>query len=88
VNRPSFSVFSQLGLLPPHVRFDAIELAAVRREPSWQREIDALDLPVLRSSDAHYLSDIGNQHTRLELEAPTFAELVLAIGRQAGRRVV
>jgi hypothetical protein len=41
----------------------------------------------VRSSDSHYLEDVGCVATALTLEAPTFAELVLAVAHRQGRIV-
>ncbi|HLT57442.1 MAG: endonuclease Q family protein [Limnochordales bacterium] len=41
----------------------------------------------LSSSDAHSLARIAREYTVLELAAPSFAELVRALRREAGRRV-
>ncbi|MBN1947010.1 MAG: PHP domain-containing protein [Bradymonadales bacterium] len=88
INRPSYSVFSQLGLFPTEVQFDAVELAQVRRDPPWQAEIAALSLPVFHSSDSHFLHEIGKATTCLELFQPVFEELVLAIQGVGGRTVI
>jgi PHP family Zn ribbon phosphoesterase len=42
----------------------------------------------VRTSDAHYLEDIGRQFTGFLLAAPTFAELALALRGEAGRGIV
>ncbi|MBN2494132.1 MAG: PHP domain-containing protein [Deltaproteobacteria bacterium] len=84
VNRPSFSVFSQLGGFPSGAGFDAVELAAVRVDPPWQAEIDGLDLPVLRSSDSHYLEQIGSFASELSMRCPSFEGLRELVCRQRG----
>lgn len=88
VNKQSFNVFSQLGLFPSGAGFDAVELCAARRPPAWQAEIDILELPAIRSSDAHFLADIGSQQTSLRMAGPTFEELAMAIRGADGRGVV
>ena len=86
VNRPSFSVFSQLGLFPLDVSFDAIEVFPKARFPSqWDKERPQ-GLPIFHSSDSHYLSDIGSCFTILELAESSFTELAFAIKGIAGRR--
>jgi hypothetical protein len=88
VDRPSFSVFSQLGLFPHDAGLDAIEISAAEASPPWAAAIRALRLTVVRGSDAHALSELGAARTRLRLEAPTFAELALALARREGRGVL
>ncbi len=95
VNRPSFSVLSQLGLFPDDACFDAIEVF-VPCDPArptgatavWAaQELTKLGLPVVSSSDAHFLGDIGRCQTRCDMEAPTFDELTLALRGVGGRGV-
>ena len=83
VDRPAFSMTSQLGFIPPGL-FDALELSPHGRPEDYA----ALGYPLLRSSDAHVPADVGKGYTVLELEAPTFAELKLALAGEGGRRVV
>jgi predicted metal-dependent phosphoesterase TrpH len=95
LNRPSFSVLSQLGLFPEDAGFDAIEVftpcaadgtggAAARATAA---EHGGHGLAVLAGSDAHYLADIGRARAALVLEAATFEELARALRGTGGRRV-
>lgn len=89
IDRPSFSLLGNLGLIPPGIDCCAVEIsrradpAAVRR-----RFPDTAALPYLIASDAHRLCDIQPGRTRLIAGAPTFTELALALAGAAGRRVV
>ncbi|MEW6355916.1 MAG: PHP-associated domain-containing protein [Planctomycetota bacterium] len=85
VDRPSFSVTSQLGFFPDDVQFDGIEISANGAVAGRQKEYEGLGLPMLVSSDAHFLSDVGNGFTKFHMLAPTFDEIVLALQRQKGR---
>jgi hypothetical protein len=88
VDRPTFGVVSQLGFFPFEAGFDAVELS--RHAPAGSPAATACAeyrLPVVRSSDSHYLEDVGCVATALTLEAPTFAELVLAVAHRQGRIV-
>ncbi|MGD8451738.1 MAG: PHP-associated domain-containing protein [Phycisphaerae bacterium] len=89
VNRPSFSVLSQLGVFPADAGFDAIEVftPAGGAAKALPEAVAALGLAVVASSDSHYLGDIGSVQTTLVMEAPTFAELVQAM-RGNGKREV
>lgn len=92
VNRPSFSVLSQLGLFPPGVAFDAIEVFTpsgpqALPEAAVVESLAAHGLPIIASSDAHHPGDIGRCRTALTLETPTFEELGLALAGAAGRGV-
>ena len=84
VDRPSFGVIGQLGFVPTDVRFDAIELSAAGTVGK-QAELASLGLPILVSSDSHFLSEVGEGATRFEMEEPTFDELVSALRGIGGR---
>jgi PHP family Zn ribbon phosphoesterase len=86
VDRPSFSVISQLGMFPEEVRFDAIEISAVAIRKSRVSEFTSLGLPVITSSDSHFLSDVGMCRTVFEITEPTFQEIALAFQGIAGRK--
>jgi PHP family Zn ribbon phosphoesterase len=86
VNRPSFSVMSQLGLFPPDVGFDAVEIfLKPNAVPPFGSE-HFHGLSVVSSSDSHFLFEIGRCATILEVAEPTFDELVQAIKGIGGRR--
>lgn len=86
VDRESFSVIGQLGLIPAELQLDALELS--RNCPaSAKKKYQDYKLPLVTFSDAHYLTDIGASFTTLVLKAPTFAEGVKAFHGRAGRKV-
>ncbi|HOT22869.1 MAG TPA: PHP domain-containing protein [Thermoleophilia bacterium] len=88
VDRPSFSVISQLGVFPRDARFDAVEVSRhVASGSEAEARFRAFGLPVVRSSDGHYLSDLGAAGTRLTVAEATFAELTLALRADGGRGV-
>jgi hypothetical protein len=86
VDRPSFSVISQLGVFPEDVRFDALEISAAGRARGRHRDFLSEGLPLVSSSDSHYLDDIGSGFTVLEVAEPTFEELRLAFQNKGERR--
>jgi 3',5'-nucleoside bisphosphate phosphatase len=87
VNRPSFSVLSQLGLFPREAGFDAVEIFHRRFSPRPGPGELEFGLPRLYSSDSHFLADVGTVVTILEMLAPTFDELKLALAAAGGRCV-
>ncbi len=93
INRPSFSVLSQLGVFPREAGLDGIEVftpctgGAAVVDRARAAEFAEYGLPVVASSDAHYLGDVGRAQTVLTAEAATFAELVLALRSVGGRGV-
>ncbi|MDR0766595.1 MAG: PHP domain-containing protein [Odoribacteraceae bacterium] len=64
VDKSRDSVLSQLGFIPPALDCDAIELSA-RADPALFFAMNPLlsGYPVIRSSDAHYLDDVGKVFT-------------------------
>jgi 3',5'-nucleoside bisphosphate phosphatase len=86
IDRPTFGVIAQLGFFPFEAGFDAVEVS--RHVPVDSPAADGYaeyGLPVVRSSDSHYLEDVGCVATVFGLAAPTFPELVLAIKHREGR---
>lgn len=73
LDRPVFSVTSQLGSLSGDEGFDAVELTRRAVLEEWRGRV--LGLPVIRSSDAHYLHDIGKGYSMAELQSFCVAEL-------------
>lgn len=88
VNRPSFSVLSQLGVFPTEVGFDALEVFAPPGKPAPMAAYARHGLPLLWSSDSHFLTDVGTVRTGLRLEEASFDELRWALRGQGGRRVL
>ena len=87
VNRPSFSVISQLGLIPPDTDFDALEVFTPAGGAARVSYYTGYGLPVLASSDSHFLADVGSVRTSLELDEPSFDELAAALRGAGGRGV-
>ncbi len=86
IDRPVNSLFSQLGVWPEGVALDACDLSPRAHTAVWRGRVPA-HVPLVRTSDAHFLADIGRQRTTLVMEAPTFDEFRRALGGEAGRAV-
>ena len=82
VDRPRFSLISQLGFVPAGLGLDGVEVYSDM--PPAVPE----DLAVVRSSDAHRLEEIGSRYTRFLVEKPTVSEIGMALRRIEGRRVL
>jgi len=87
VDRPSHSVISQLGLFPTDAAFDGIEISAVGMSGERESEFEPLGLPMVASSDSHFLGDIGSCRTVVVLNKATFDELKQAFRGMGGRRI-
>lgn len=88
VDRPSYSILSQLGFIPEDLALDAVELSP-RADDRFlaDRGGDIGGLPVIRSSDAHFPGDIGKVSTCFYMKAPRVEELRLAFQGLSDRRV-
>lgn len=89
VDRPSYSVLSQLGFIPPDVQLAAAEVS--RRTPlKTAQQLQCIGgLPIITSSDAHAMDDfVAGPRTQFLLECPTLPEIILALENKGGRRVV
>ncbi len=89
VDRPAYSLISQLGFIPADVRLDAVE---VSRRLDWttaRQKIAAIgELPVIVSSDAHTIDDfVSGPKTMFHVESPTLAEIRQALEAGNGRRI-
>jgi len=88
IEKPSFSVYSQLGDLPEWVPFDALEVSPVGQRFIGLREKFArYGLPMIASSDSHYLHEIGRSRTFIKAENPTFEDFAAALLGEDGRGV-
>jgi PHP family Zn ribbon phosphoesterase len=89
IDRPSFSVLSQLGFIPPDVTLSAVEVSRnTRIEQSMEKFPEIGSLPVISSSDAHTIDDfIDGPKTMFLMEAPTLSEMRQALVGKDGRRI-
>lgn len=85
INRQSFGLLGQLGVIPDGLRYDGLEILA--RKGS---ELGSYG-PRIMNSDAHTLEDLilpSAEQTWLYAEEPTFDELARGLAGVQGRRVV
>ncbi len=84
VDRPSFSIISQLGFIPPDLKLDGLEVT----QDTGQLDRSTMGkLPLVTSSDAHFLHDVGRAYTPFFLESPNLEEIRLALFGKSGRKV-
>lgn len=90
VDRPSYSVLSQLGFVPPGVRFAAMEVSRrFSRAEAVSRFPAIAQWPVVKASDAHTIDDfLSGPKTTFYLEQPTLAEIRQALYNENAREVV
>ena len=80
IDKPAYSILSQLGFVPPDLTCDALEIS-----PRSSRERITAEHPYLATyafttaSDAHYVEDIGKVYTELLLPDFSFEAIRQAI---------
>jgi hypothetical protein len=88
IDRPSYSIISQLGFIPDDLLIDGIEISA---NCKIQSVIPFLgkqnERTIIRNSDAHYLENIGKAFSVFEMEHRTYSEVILALYGTLGRKV-
>ena len=73
IDKAQNSLLSQLGFVPPHLNADALELSAKCNFDDFMVQNSYLsDYKFIRSSDAHYLEDVGSVFTDLNIGCPSF----------------
>lgn len=89
VDRPSYSLIGQLGFIPEDLHLDAVEVSYRVPLDKALTEVPGIkNYPCVTSSDAHFLSDIGQTWTEFILAAPTLQEIRMALAGTEGRRVL
>ena len=78
VDRPSFSLLSNLGFYDPSMQFPAIELTVGCDQPAFQ-ETHQIALPYIVNSDAHSLDQIPDPKRKIRLSAPSAQGVIEAI---------
>jgi len=86
VDREAFGIIGQLGLIPPGLRLDALELSPAAVSDRGRFCCD-YDFPLLTSSDAHYPDDIGMSVTTFTMETVSIEEMRQALQGNNGRKI-
>ena len=75
IDRPTFSLSSQLGFVPSGLKFHAMELSYYCKRNNYKFLDDCpwfSDFNFIQSSDAHYVEDIGKIYSVLEMPSFSF----------------
>lgn len=90
IDRPTYSILSQLGFIPPGVKLAAVEISPrTSRQEALRRYPGIGKWPILTSSDAHTIDDfIGGPKTVFHIEQPTLPEIRQALRGENSREVV
>jgi PHP family Zn ribbon phosphoesterase len=87
VDREGFGLIGQLGFIPDRLDLDALEISH-RISLEEGRIKFGSAVPLISSSDAHFLSEIGQATTAFLLEAGTYEEIRLALKGSGGRTII
>lgn len=85
IDRESFGIIAQMGFIPEGLGLDALEVTADC--PLGKiAEYKKYGFSIVKSSDAHFLQDIGRACTVFSLNTPEFSEIKLALRNAQGRK--
>lgn len=86
IDRESYSIIGQLGFIPDDLELDALELSPnIRRSEAIVRFPEIKKFPLITSSDAHFLQDIGKVTISFLVNGPTIYEIRKAFNKIDGR---
>ncbi|MFH1080069.1 MAG: PHP domain-containing protein [Pseudomonadota bacterium] len=89
IDRPSYSILSQLGFIDPETPFDALEISsATGIKETRQQYPDLSAHAIIQSSDAHFMRDIGRGFSTIIMQTANIHELKLAFEKREGRYIV
>ncbi|MCP4578627.1 MAG: PHP domain-containing protein [Deltaproteobacteria bacterium] len=88
IDRPSYSIMSQVGFIPPDLDLDGVEVSFPHSPEEIHEHISHLkNMTCITSSDAHFPGDIGKTKTLFSLAEASLNEIRLALHKKKGRRV-
>ncbi|MDQ2178258.1 PHP domain-containing protein [Marinifilum sp. D714] len=88
INKMMNSIISQLGFLPPDLNVDALELSHhITKEEFLKKNKYLSKYNFIKSSDAHYIENIGNTWTNFFMEDLSFEEVRKALRAEEGRKI-
>ncbi len=89
INRAKNSIYSQLGFLPGNLKADALEISGRSGTDRFVKDHGEITaFPLIKSSDAHYIGDIGTVFTIFYVNEPSFDEIRMALKGENGRKTI
>lgn len=89
INKPKYSLMSQLGFIPRDLKVDAYEISRhVSKEAICQQVSFLKDKSIIQNSDAHFPEEIGGVYNLLQMQTPTFNEFKMALHQLNGRAIL
>jgi len=87
VDRPAYSIISNLGFIPPHLGIRGVEIShLIGSKEARARFPELTRYSLVANSDAHRLKEMSRR-TTLKMAEPTVTELALALAGAEGRGV-
>ncbi|MFW5708427.1 MAG: PHP domain-containing protein [Bacteroidota bacterium] len=89
IDRPKYSLTSQLGFVPPGIKADALEISKHTTVDQMLTKFPYLkDYTFISNSDAHMPDQLGTNCTLFHLQDLSFAEIRMALKGEKGRKAV
>ena len=89
IDRESYSIVGQLGMIPEHLPIDALEVSPRSDVRDMRSQCPGAEhFPLITSSDAHRLDEIGKSCTVFSLEEPNVCEIRKAFKNVDGRKII
>jgi len=87
VDRKAFGLFENLGIIPPGLHIEALEISRrLRLEEAIQKFPQLRGYPLIQSGDVHRLEEFLGWNT-FNIQEPTVQEIRLAFKSEAGRSI-
>lgn len=87
IDREAFSIITQLGFIPAHLKLDALEISSSISYEEAKKKFN-LTYPLTSSSDAHFLKEIGRGVTLFYLKEGNIEEIKKAFLNKEGRKII
>jgi PHP family Zn ribbon phosphoesterase len=88
IDRPGYSIISQLGFIPADLSIDGIEISAnCKTQSAFQFAGNHNNKAIIRNSDAHYEDRIGRAFSTFTMDHCSFDEVKQALLGLDGRKV-
>ncbi|MDA3893305.1 MAG: PHP domain-containing protein [Salinivirgaceae bacterium] len=89
INRPSYSIISQLGFVDTELNVEGFELSKHVTIAEFLKQNAYLKgSTFLQNSDAHLVHDIGSVYNNFLLEKRTFDDVRMALRAENGRKII
>jgi len=86
IDREVFGIIGQLGFIPENLELNALEISARMTPPQAKKLFPGIEkFPLISSSDAHFLDEIGKKTVSFLLETPKLKEVNQAFLKIEGR---